>query len=154
MIILAVGLLGVAGLQAMALKNNQSAYNRGQATQMAYDMADRIRANLANASLLAASVYVTMSPGDAKDRADCITVSLTCTAADLAENDLFEWNQAIINTLPSTSNDGIRLPANGVITVNAVARIFTITMTWYENREDDNDIYTPDSTSFSIDIQI
>ena len=47
MLVLAVGLLGLAGLQATSLKNNQSAYNRSQATQLAYDMADRMRANVA-----------------------------------------------------------------------------------------------------------
>ena len=45
MIILAVGLLGLAGLQATSLRNNQSAYNRSVATQLAYDIADRMRAN-------------------------------------------------------------------------------------------------------------
>ncbi len=45
MLVLAVGLLGLAGLQATSLRNNQSAYNRSQATQLAYDLADRMRAN-------------------------------------------------------------------------------------------------------------
>ena len=45
MIVLAVGLLGLAGLQATSLRNNQSAYNRIKATQLAYDIADRMRAN-------------------------------------------------------------------------------------------------------------
>jgi len=48
-VILAIGLLGIAGLQATNLKNNQSAYNRSQATLLAYDMADRIRANSSEA---------------------------------------------------------------------------------------------------------
>ncbi len=45
MIILAVGLLGIAGLQAMGLRNNQSALLRSQATLCAYDMSDRMRTN-------------------------------------------------------------------------------------------------------------
>src|SRR5664280_455779 len=45
MLVLAVGLLGLAGLQATSLRNNQSAYNRSQATQLAYDLADRMRNN-------------------------------------------------------------------------------------------------------------
>ena len=49
MLILAVGLLGLAGLQATGLRNNLSAYNRSQATQLAYDMADRMRANVDDA---------------------------------------------------------------------------------------------------------
>jgi len=45
LLILSVGLLGLAGLQTMSLKFNTSAYYRTQATQLAYDFADRMRAN-------------------------------------------------------------------------------------------------------------
>jgi type IV pilus assembly protein PilV len=48
MLILSVGLLGLAGFQASSARNNTSAYNRSQATQLAYDLADRIRANAAD----------------------------------------------------------------------------------------------------------
>ncbi|HOB61103.1 MAG TPA: type IV pilus modification protein PilV [Candidatus Competibacteraceae bacterium] len=45
-IILAVGLLGLASLQATSIRFNQSAYLRSQATVLAYDMIDRMRANI------------------------------------------------------------------------------------------------------------
>ena len=44
-LILAIGLLGLAGLQSTALRSNHSALLRSQATVLAYDIADRIRAN-------------------------------------------------------------------------------------------------------------
>lgn len=43
-VILAFGLLGLAGLQATSVKSSHSAYQRSQATLLAYDMADRMRA--------------------------------------------------------------------------------------------------------------
>jgi type IV pilus assembly protein PilV len=43
-VILAFGLLGLAGLQATSVKSNHSAYLRSQASLLAYDMADRMRA--------------------------------------------------------------------------------------------------------------
>ena len=46
MLVLAVGLLGLAALQASSLRNAQSAYNRSLATELAYDLADRMRANI------------------------------------------------------------------------------------------------------------
>lgn len=49
MLILSIGLLGLAALQATSLKTNQEAYQRTQATFLAYDMIDRIRANRARA---------------------------------------------------------------------------------------------------------
>lgn len=45
-VVLSIGLLGLAGLQAVSLKNNTSAYQRGLATMLAYDVIDRMRADL------------------------------------------------------------------------------------------------------------
>lgn len=45
-IVLAIGLLGLAGLQASSMRFNQSAYLRSQATILAYDIIDRMRANI------------------------------------------------------------------------------------------------------------
>ncbi len=140
MIILAVGLLGLAGLQATSLRNTQSAYNRSQATQLAYDMADRMRANVADARLsvdanpLTASAYLGAVPGAAI--ANC-TLAAGCTPAQMAQNDLFEWNQDIDNALS----------ANATGTIAAVPVLaptgFTITITWDDNRDDNVDAADP-----------
>lgn len=44
-LVLSVGLLGVAAMQTTALSMNHSAYLRSQANNMAYDIIDRMRAN-------------------------------------------------------------------------------------------------------------
>ena len=44
-VVLSIGLLGLAGLQMTGLQTNHSAYLRSQATLLAYDLTDRIRAN-------------------------------------------------------------------------------------------------------------
>jgi len=44
-IIMAIGLLGVAGLQLAAMRSNHSAFLRTQATIAAYDLIDRMRAD-------------------------------------------------------------------------------------------------------------
>jgi len=133
-LVLSVGLLGLAGLQAASIKNNLSAYNRSQATQLAYDMADRMRANK-NASLdpatgnvIAGSTYLTMDLADAAAQASCAAVT-GCSGAQMAENDLFQWNAALTGTLPS---------GTGTITVVAATRVFTITVNWDDNASDPN----------------
>jgi type IV pilus assembly protein PilV len=134
-LILAVGLLGMAGLQATSIKNNLSAYNRSQVTQLAYDMADRMRANRIESldsttgSVIEASTYLTMDPADAVAQANCSTVT-GCTGAEMAQNDLFEWNAALTSALPS----GV-----GTITADAAAQIFTISINWDDNRDGDVD---------------
>ena len=45
LLVLSIGLLGVAALQLIALQNNNNAMFRSQATYLAYDIADRMRAN-------------------------------------------------------------------------------------------------------------
>jgi type IV pilus assembly protein PilV len=49
LLVLSVGLLGIAGLQLTSLRSNHSAYLRSQATILAYDILDRMRANRAQA---------------------------------------------------------------------------------------------------------
>lgn len=48
-LIMSVGLLGLAGLTAASMRNNHGAYHRTQAVWLAYDIADRMRANRAAA---------------------------------------------------------------------------------------------------------
>ena len=107
-LILSIGLIGVAGLQATSLKNNQSAYMRSQASAFAYDLADRMRSNLAGAN---AGLY---DPALAAMTVQCST-PVGCTPQQLAENDLAEWLAAVAATLPlgsgfvcidSTPDDG------------------------------------------------
>ena len=123
-VLLAGGLLGLAALQAASLKNNQSAYNRSQATQLAYDMADRIRANPTEANNLAASVYVATTTATAQSSCK---ISPGCTPALMAQNDRAEWNANIITALGSLGT--------GSVTGNAATRIFTITISWDDNRD-------------------
>jgi len=122
-VVLAIGLLGLAGLQTFTLRNNQSAYYRSQATQLAYDIADRIRANFVEAGKLANSTYKTTTPGAFTAQGDCTTVTTTCTTSDMAKNDLYEWNQELTN-LPS---------GTGEIDVDA-AGVFTVTVNWDDTR--------------------
>lgn len=108
MLILSIGLIGVAALQGVSLKNTQSAFMRTQASALAYDLADRMRANLASAD---SNLY---DPGTAAIVTGCRSTT-GCTPLDLAKNDLAEWNAALATYLPmgqgfvcvdSTPNDG------------------------------------------------
>lgn len=102
-VVISLGLLGLAGLQAASLRNNQSAYYRGIAAQQTYDMADRIRANLAGVQ---AGSYDDLNHTIPTDPA-CFTT--TCTAANMAATDHHQWN----------TNNGRLLPG-GVGTVDCV----------------------------------
>src|SRR4030095_5211790 len=45
LLVLSIGLLGIAGMQMTSLQNNRGAHLRSQAQVLSYDIADRMRAN-------------------------------------------------------------------------------------------------------------
>lgn len=96
LVVFSIGLLGVAGLQMSGLRANNSSALRSQATYLAYDMADRMRANIQGIN---DGSYNNLSgdPGDP----GC--VSSNCTPALMAQTDLHEWNLANATNLPSGS---------------------------------------------------
>jgi type IV pilus assembly protein PilV len=85
LLVLSIGLLGVAALQVNALQNNQMAHVRSQASVLAYDLADRMRANRAVA--LAGGYNVAFGS--------------TPTGTNLNQLDVQNWKTALANTLPT-----------------------------------------------------
>jgi len=85
-VILSLGLLGLAGLQMTGLKNNRNAYYQTVAAQVAQDLAERIKADQAGAKANAydnfsidADVSKCGDPKDGvtfSDRAKCLVASL------------------------------------------------------------------------------
>lgn len=129
-VVLSLGLLGLAGLQAASLRNNQTAYYRGIATQQALDMADRIRANLVG---VRAFNYNNIAAGIPADPG-CFTLVGGCSAANMAITDRFQWNTINAALLPAgtgtvTCADG---PAGSGCTATTGNWAFDITVMWTE----------------------
>ncbi len=136
--VLSIGLLGLAGLQATALRNNQSAFMRTQASLLAYDLADRMRAN---PDAVTAGAYSSETT-TASATSDCSTTT-GCSTTAMAANDLYEWTNAVTTYLPlgqgyicidSTPADG-----SGANAANAecdgVGSIFAIKLWWDDNHD-------------------
>ena len=62
-VVLSIGLLGLAGLQASGLRVGQSSIYRGQAAQLASDMVERMRVNVGNAGDYALALDVAAPEG-------------------------------------------------------------------------------------------
>ncbi len=108
-VVLSISLLGVAGLQATSQKYSRSAYLNTQATVLAHDMLERMRAN--PQGLLLQNVYDNPA---IIEHTNCFTLS-GCSVAEIAENDMYEWAGDASQTLPggkvavcidSTPDDG------------------------------------------------
>ncbi len=122
MLILAIGLLGLAGMQAGGTRQNLTALTRSQATVLAYDMAERIRANQA---ALTAGNYDNIDTNNAPMGADCLAV--VCAPNILAAYDAAEWKAAVEAQLPSGRATVV---GNGA----AAGSPMTITIMWDEDR--------------------
>lgn len=88
-VVLAIGLLGLAGLQVTSIQSNHSAYYRSQATILAYDLSDRMRSNRTQAL---SGAYAQDFPPSS----DSNPVSGSRAAQDVAE-----WLNSLAHTLPS-----------------------------------------------------
>ena len=97
-VVIAFGMLGVAGLQAFALKNSQGASFRSVATVLANDLIDRIRANPQGAATNAYAAAGTMATP--AENAACLTTACPDASA-LARHDLFEWTRLLATSLPN-----------------------------------------------------
>ena len=133
MLVLAIGLLGLATLQTYSLRANLSAYTRGQATQLLYDMSDRMRANSSLANTTTSSYVISNTLDDTRTKNKTVSdvtshvcrnqTNTTCDATALATYDLMEWSVAVANTLPM--GRACIVSSNG---------IFTLYISWDDNR--------------------
>ena len=114
-LVMGVGLLGIAAMQATALRNNQSALERTQATIQTYSILDAMRANR-DAAL-----------------AGGYDMARTCTAptanGTLAQRDIIAWFAGMQDAMGTTGTCG---------TVVRNGNQFTITVDWDDSRASDN----------------
>jgi type IV pilus assembly protein PilV len=123
LVILSVGLLGIAAMVSVSLKSKDSSYMQTQATALAQGILDRMRANRAAADL--GSYNINFS-GTATTVA-CVGSTKNCSSTDIANFDLADWKASLANTLPT---------GQGKITTVAVAQMtqVTISVRWNDQR--------------------
>jgi len=133
LVILAIGLLGMASLQLNGLRSNQSAYLKSQASLLAYDMADRMRLNSDRAI---AGDYNSFDTSDVvAANPNCISTATGCTETQQVATDKAEWAEAING---SGSAIAFLPKAKGEITRAVGGNVFTITVSWTETTWDED----------------
>lgn len=121
LVVLAVGMLGIASLYVTTLRASGSATSRMHAINLASDLGDRIRANRTAEAAYAGAAAGTLDT--------CIGTGVTCTDAQMAAHDLAVWQRAIQDAFPGA-------PA-GVVTVDTAANptTYRIQVSWLEAGE-------------------
>lgn len=143
-VVFSFGLLGIAGMMTISVRNNHNGYLRSQANFLAENMLDRMRANPA---ALWAGTYT----GTASTGTSTCTLASPCNFAQLAQYDMEQWAQSIQLALPNGSGNiqcvnNATLPSN-LPTPTAPSIWFpsppyrgicTITVNWDESNRDSN----------------
>jgi type IV pilus assembly protein PilV len=107
LVIMSVGMLGIAGLYVQSLQAGRTS-----------DVADRIRANPS-----AAIAYAGLGANNS-----CVAANIDCDVAGMAANDIWIWDQQAVNSLP---NGDVVVAFDGTV----APPIYTITVSWDEPGE-------------------
>jgi len=134
LLVLSIGLLGVATLQVRGQQFNQVAYFRTQATFLAYDLMERIKINstLNNPNVLPISYVVDLNASNCPTDVAvdlCDGNNASCVPSSLANYDKVQWCAFLGNTLPGSST---------TITWDGASSAYTITIQWKNVVDDPN----------------
>jgi len=115
LVIMSVGMLGIAGLFVQSMQAGRTSMFRHHAVTLAGDVADRIRANpTARAAYAEGGVD-----------SGCVAQGIDCSAPEMAANDIFLWAQQAADQLP---NGLVEITYDGAVNPPS----YTIVVRWTE----------------------
>ena len=127
LVILAIGMLGIASMLMVSNKANNSSYAKQQAVQCVYDIFDRMRANsqaVISGSYNISNINNSGLPSQPSQPSALCTASI-CTPSQLATYDLWYWLSKDVTKLPGGSGS-IVTSLSGV----AGNTVITVTVQW------------------------
>ena len=131
-VVMALGILGILGVQMRTLADTQTSVRRVQAIRLIEDLSERMKVNpnaLANISNYVSDFSDEPTPGDCSDG---------CSHSDQATYDLALWKQAVKTQLP-LGKANVFLAAGETDDTNR--RQLGVMLAWRENESDSNDDY-------------
>jgi type IV pilus assembly protein PilV len=134
LVILSVGLLGIAAMVSVSLKSKDSSYYHTQALALSAEIIDRMRANLDTATT---NGYDALSwgsyPSGAPGGDNCSSHADNCTINQIAAVDVEQWQKEIADTLPPFSAS---VPAAGMIATTVVGSMtqVNVSIRWNDQR--------------------
>ncbi|WP_248281898.1 type IV pilus modification protein PilV [Parazoarcus communis] len=126
-VVLSIGLLGLAGMMASTMRNNHSAYHRTQATWLAYDVIDRVRVNR----------QVALAPNNNYN----VAIGAATASTGIAATDINDWKTRLAEALPE---------GDGSVAVNAGNRTVTVIIQWNDARGTQGN----ETQQFRVDTQL
>lgn len=124
-IIVVIGLLGMAGIQVRSQTLELESYQRGQALILLQDMLDRMNGNAANAASYVVADDEPLGTG-ATDAANCATL------ATRAAVDLCEWSKALKGSseVSGGAARGAMIDGRGCVTEITAGSTYIVSVVW------------------------
>ncbi|HED34774.1 MAG TPA: type IV pilus modification protein PilV [Gammaproteobacteria bacterium] len=131
LVILSIGLLGLAGLQITGLRGMSGSNSRVQATFIANDMAERLHSNVEethNNSYPQAGITIDSSNCGPVPNPDCGQPGTSCTTQEIEIYDNYEICQSMANYLPANALMNIACADNPCV----AGSVLSIQLNWQE----------------------
>lgn len=142
LVVLGVGMLGIASLYVVTLRSSGSAISRMQAVNLASDLGDRIRANRTAATAYVLNGITADEEDEEDESAGCMGADRNCSPAQMAAHDLHLWQQQVLAALPSAQ-------ATVAVDTSTNPNTYTITVSWLEAQENDAEGADPEDNRLS-----
>lgn len=126
-VIVALGVLGILGVQLRTLSDTQTAVRRAQAIRLIEDFSERTKLNPNALGATVMANYVTGWGAVTGSVPDCTS---PCTAENLARYDMVRWKRAVASTMP-LGDANIFLVADETDATNR--RQLGVMVSWREN---------------------
>lgn len=122
-----IGLLAVAGLQAMSKKFNYDAVQRTTASALAQSMVESLRGN---PGMLDA--YLTNDASSVSAAIDCAAAGTQCTPAELAAYDVWRWAQSLAGAEARVDDEdaGGLVDPTGCVFAGSVPGLYVVVVAW------------------------
>jgi len=126
LIVMSVGMLGIAGLYVQSMQAGRTSMLRHHAITLAGDVADRIRANP-----MAGAAYAAAAGADN----NCVAQNIDCSIDQMAANDIFLWQAQARDFLPPMGDGSQQVQ---VVFNGGNPPSYQITIRWDEPTPDGN----------------
>ena len=130
-VVMALGILGILGVQMRTLTDTSTTVRRAQAIRLIEDLSERMK--VSPNALLSIKSYESGYSKKSSDLTASNCASATCTPAEQAAYDLKQWKTTVEQALPGGQASIFLAPGE---TVEANRRQLGIMIAWRENERD------------------
>ena len=151
-VIISIGLLGVAALQMQSKHSNLIAAQRTLASHMVHDLLERMRSNSSQIDVYTPSDsdYILLDPVSTSPIQAC-TSNSACDSTQLVTHDIWQWSNALHGGLNLIGNDSADSLLDAVACIGRPSGggtgNYTIAIAWRSTKAVDNPVISDNTTA-------